>query len=342
MSVFGKSSSASNTFAPETRPGHVRVGTLTVLDGNLHDAVELCLGAVRSRRGMRVATANLDFVARARRDPQLRRDLETSNLVVADGAPVAWLARMAGGTEVRRAAGVDLILSLCGRATDVGGLRLALYGSSKPIAAAAADRLDTLYPGVTVATVLCPPFRSLTPDEEVADALELGGARPDVVLVALGCPRQERFIAEHHQYAPHAVWIGVGGSFDFLSGTRVRAPKMFRTAGAEWLVRLAQEPRRLWRRYLVDDLPVLLMMCLVALRERARSPVSSDGAATPVLGPSPEIAGAEFESTLGCSSQAEQPGHLPPLNETSTSRGHRRQRPGDPLKQDQHKRRIRE
>jgi N-acetylglucosaminyldiphosphoundecaprenol N-acetyl-beta-D-mannosaminyltransferase len=257
--------------APTPRPAHVPVGPLSVFNGDLAMTVDLCRDAIRAGRGLRVATANLDFVARARRDAVLRADLDRSSIVVADGAPVAWLARLSGGRNVRRVAGVDLVGALCEAGGE--GLRVAIYGSDDLTTAAASARLERDYPGAEVVVRVCPPFRQQTRAEVDADLARLADARPQVVFVALGCPRQERFIAAHFHAIPGAVWVGVGGTFDFYAGRRKRAPKLLQAAGAEWVTRLIQEPRRLWRRYLVDDLPHVVRLAPSAIRRRHRTRV---------------------------------------------------------------------
>ena len=278
------------------REGHVVVGPLSVLDGTLADAAALCVAAIAARTGARVATANLDFVARARRDRVLRADLATSHLVVADGAPVAWLARLAGGNRTRRATGVDLIAAICRRASVEAPLRAVLYGSAPDVAEAAAARIAAANPGVTIAAVICPPFAPLTAGQSREYADRVSAASPGLVLVALGCPRQERFIAEHYAEAPQAVWIGVGGSFDFYAGKRRRAPAFVGASGAEWLVRLAQEPRRLWRRYLLRDLPTLLVVAPgVFFRRMRRSPAAQGGGEMAAAATGPGRPGAEDE-----------------------------------------------
>ncbi|MCA9832080.1 MAG: WecB/TagA/CpsF family glycosyltransferase [Dehalococcoidia bacterium] len=252
----------------QPRAAHVPVGPLTVFNGDLDAAADLCIAAVRARRGLRVATANMDFVARARRDEILRLDLERSSLVVADGAPVAWLARLAGGRQTRRVTGVDLVAAICRRASEASPVRVAFYGGAPAIAAQAAIELERRYPGVRVVTQISPPYRAMGRAEVDADVAALALASPDLVLIALGCPKQERFIAEHFGALPGATWIGVGGTFDFYAGRRRRAPKILQNVGAEWLTRLVQEPRRLWRRYLKDDLPSLLRVAPAVLRNR--------------------------------------------------------------------------
>lgn len=272
MALLRKRSSTSATSGgwQETtppRPGHVQVGPVAVFDGTLDEAAALCVEAMRAGSGARIATANLDFLAQARRNPALRSDLSRSSLVTADGAPVAWLARLAGARRARRVTGVDLVEQICRHAAP-GGLRVAFYGSTPAVTAAAAAALEARHPGVHVVCRVSPPFRPLTADELRAGLDELGRARPDLVLVALGCPRQEAFIRDFYRVAPSACWIGVGGTFDFFAGHRRRAPALMGSIGAEWLVRLAQEPRRLWRRYLLHDAPALAVASAWCLRRR--------------------------------------------------------------------------
>jgi N-acetylglucosaminyldiphosphoundecaprenol N-acetyl-beta-D-mannosaminyltransferase len=248
---------------------HVDVGPLAVMDGNLSDAVTFCTGAIASGRGAKVATANLDFVALARKDEVLRRHLAESTLVVADGAPVAWLGRLSGGRRVARAPGVDLVEGICAAAGD-RPIRLAIYGSTEDTCTRAVNYLTARHPGVSIDCIVCPPFREQSPEEREADLALLVGARPDLVLIALGCPKQERFIAAHYDRIPGAVWIGVGGTLDFFAGQRKRAPRWAQRAGCEWLVRLLQEPGRLWRRYLVRDLPALIPVSAQCIASRFR------------------------------------------------------------------------
>jgi N-acetylglucosaminyldiphosphoundecaprenol N-acetyl-beta-D-mannosaminyltransferase len=234
---------------------HVTIGAIPIFDGGLDDAVALCLARVRAGLTTRVATANLDFFYVSRRDAQLRSDLQSAHLVVADGMPVTWLAKLAGAVRTRRVAGVDFVMELCKIGGQAGGLRLAMYGSTEAIAHAAAAHIERMCPGVTITAVICPPFRKLDSAETAVVVSHLQKSDPEVVLVALGCPRQERFAAELAELVPGKTWLGVGGTFDFFAGRRTRAPRAAQRAGLEWLFRLAQEPRRLAGRYLLRDAP---------------------------------------------------------------------------------------
>jgi N-acetylglucosaminyldiphosphoundecaprenol N-acetyl-beta-D-mannosaminyltransferase len=248
---------------------HVPVGPIAVFDGGPEHVRAICMESIRAAHGLRVATANLDFLALAQRHAPLRADLEASHLVVADGAPVVWLGRLGGARRMRRVAGVDLVEALLqdGAAHRV---RVALYGSSDETSREAAKQIEQRYPGIDVVCRMCPPFRALSAEERQAERAILREASPELVLVALGCPRQERLIAEYFEAAPQAVWIGIGGTLDFFAGQRRRAPGMVQGAGLEWLVRLGQEPGRLWRRYLLRDLPTLISLLPDSLVNRRK------------------------------------------------------------------------
>ena len=229
-----------------------------MFDGSAADAIEACT-ALRESGGGRIATANLDFLALARRNPVLRGDLQDSDLVIADGMPVVWLSKLAGARSIERLAGVDLVASLFSAARPAP-LRIAIYGSTADICERAVTGLMELGSGAEVVHIANPPFRPLTNAETEAEQLAVAASSADVVLVALGCPAQERLIAEWQEFLPSALWIGIGGTLDFYAGLRKRAPRRIQRAGLEWLVRMAQEPRRLGRRYLLRDIPALMLI----------------------------------------------------------------------------------
>lgn len=239
-------------------PARVYVGPVPIADASRDEAVSEIVRQYRAGLGSRVATANTDFVALARRDAQLADDLEACSIVVADGAPVAWLARAAGARRVERLTGVDLAPLLIEALQADGPVRVAIYGSTPDIANRAAVALAATAPAASIAPIVCPPFRPLDPGEVELDVAAIAAANPHIVLVALGCPRQERFIAEYSSAAPQAIWAGIGGSLDFYAGQRRRAPGWMQRAGLEWSARLAQEPGRLWQRYFLRDLPTLI------------------------------------------------------------------------------------
>lgn len=256
-----------------SRPATALVSTITIDGTRLHagtkrEALGWCLQLLHSGRGGRVATANLDFFAIARRDDRLRSDLAASSLVVIDGAPIAWCARLAGARFAERYAGVDLVRDLVESASQAHPVRLAILGSTSEIAMPAVKRLLALSKHVELVFLEHPPFRPLTSEEVERTQHALANSRANVMLVALGCPKQERLIAEWSTIVPGVLWIGIGGTLDFYAGRRRRAPLWAQRTGLEWVFRLVQDPRRLAGRYLVRDLPVLgaILSSVIAAR----------------------------------------------------------------------------
>jgi len=197
-----------------------------------------------------VATVNADFVVKALDDPELRLLLQEADMATADGMPLVWGARLLGAPLEGRVTGADLVPALAARAADKG-YSIYFLGAAPGIAAQAAEILQAEHPGLAVAGVYSPPPSSvLEMDPAIVDTIR--AARPDVLLVAFGNPKQEKWIG---MYAPRLrvpVCIGVGGTLDLIAGKTRRAPEWMQKAGLEWVYRLLQEPRRLWKRYVVD------------------------------------------------------------------------------------------
>jgi N-acetylglucosaminyldiphosphoundecaprenol N-acetyl-beta-D-mannosaminyltransferase len=197
-----------------------------------------------------VATVNADFVVNALRDPELRRILQEADLATADGAPLVWSARALGVPLAGRVAGADLVPALAERAAE-HGYSIYLLGGQADVATRAAEALQRRYPGLKIAGAVSPPKCSiLEMDSALLDAVQR--ARPDILLVAFGNPKQEKWISMHKHILAVPVCIGVGGTLDIISGTLRRAPLWMQQVGLEWLFRLLQEPRRLWKRYAHD------------------------------------------------------------------------------------------
>lgn len=203
----------------------------------------------RERRSHQVVTVNVDFLVNALTDPGVRRVLEGADLNLADGMPVVWAARAAGMAQRERVAGSDLVPRLAAVAAE-RGWRLHLFGAGEGVATRAAELLRELHPELRIATSTAPVGEDGSVADDVVDRIADGA--PDVLCVALGNPKQEHFIAAHRRRLGVPVSIGVGGSLDMLVGDRRRAPEWARRVGLEWVVRAAQEPGRLGRRYAGD------------------------------------------------------------------------------------------
>ena len=207
--------------------------------------------AIKARRLFQVSTVNLDFLVRAQRDAEVHQIFQRTDLNLADGAPVVWLGKLLGARMSGRVAGADLVPALLARSAHIGASDF-LLGGEGGVAAAAAARLAERHPGLVVAGTYEPPRTSLE-DMDHADLLaRIAEARPDVLLVAFGHPKQERWIDFNRGRLQVSVAIGVGCVLDLIAGKSRRAPRWMQVAGLEWAYRLAQEPRRLMGRYLVD------------------------------------------------------------------------------------------
>lgn len=178
-----------------------------------------------------------------------------------DGAPVAWLISKQSGCAQQRINGPDLMWNYLADGVELGG-PVFLYGATEETLRTLRTRLADAFPNLTIAGTYSPPFRLLTTaeDDVVVDIINSSGAT--TVWVSLGCPKQEKWMAEHRGRI-QAVMIGVGAAFDYHAGTLKRAPLWMQRNGLEWLHRLASEPRRLWRRYLVTN----TMFILLAIRQ---------------------------------------------------------------------------
>jgi N-acetylglucosaminyldiphosphoundecaprenol N-acetyl-beta-D-mannosaminyltransferase len=236
--------------------------------GGVHvDRLDLAAANVRihqfARSGQphQVVTVNLDFLSIAERNPDFRATLNAADLAVADGMPLVWLARLRGQPFPERVAGVELVTESCRVAAELGQ-GVFLLGAAPGVAQAAGHRLQTLYPNLRIAGTYSPPIGPLRrrENQRIVNMIRRSGAA--FLFVALGAPRQDVWIREHQSQLQIPVAMGVGCVLDLLAGAVSRAPLWMQRAGLEWTFRLSREPHRLWRRYLVNDVPMFArLMC---------------------------------------------------------------------------------
>ncbi len=214
-------------------------------------------------------TANVDHVVRFHRCPQVRTLYTDADLVLADGAPLVWVSRLLGVPLPERVAGSDLFPRLCQEAAKCG-LSVFFLGGDPGTAHKAADLLSKRHPRLRVAGTYCPTFGFETDSDESQRINHLiRDAAPDLLFVGLGSPKQEQWISANRHACGARLSVGVGISFSFTSGDVRRAPRWMQRIGLEWVHRLVQEPRRLGRRYLIED-AVFLMLVLRQLFKRNR------------------------------------------------------------------------
>lgn len=214
------------------------------------DALAMIERMTASRRPHYIVTANVDFLAQARTDVELRRILLDAHLVLCDGTPVVWASRLLGNPLPERVAGSDLVPALIAIA-EQKGLRAFFLGGTPESMSRAIANVKKAHPGLDLQG-FSPPFNQLLEMDHEEIKRRITEARPDLLFVSFGCPKQEKWIAMHYQSLGVPVAIGVGGTIDFLAGQLKRAPVWMQRTGTEWMFRLLQEPRRLFRRYARD------------------------------------------------------------------------------------------
>jgi N-acetylglucosaminyldiphosphoundecaprenol N-acetyl-beta-D-mannosaminyltransferase len=234
----------------------IKLGGLTIDAVTEAEAIAHVLGELRAGRGGRLGTLNTDIFRAATRHPEMNRLITGSSLLVADGMPVVWAAKLQGTPLPERVTGASLVMSLSGAAAQEGRSVYLLGGGPPGVPEQARDALCSRNPTLVVAGVDAPP-QGFDCSEAGVDAVcdRVLSAAPDIVYVGLGFPKQERLIARLAPLAPSSWFLGCGAAISFAAGAASRAPRWMQQVGMEWFYRLAREPRRLARRYLIDDLP---------------------------------------------------------------------------------------
>lgn len=230
--------------------------------------IEHILNELDASHGGWVVTPNLDIVRRYNLEPEFRELIKPVTLTVADGMPLIWASKVQGTPLPERVAGSNLTATLpAGAATR--GHSIFLLGGDEGTAEKAATILKERHPDLKVAGTYCPPF-GFEKDQSQIDIITqmLTDTKPDIIFVALGCPKQERIIEMFRHHLPNAWWLGIGISFSFICGDVKRAPKWMQKCGLEWVHRLCQEPGRLAKRYLLHDIPFAFRLLFNALRQR--------------------------------------------------------------------------
>lgn len=211
------------------------------------DAARRVVGWAREGRSSYVCVASVHMVMEAFDSSKFRRIVNGAALVTPDGRPLVWALQGMGARGASQVRGTDLTTSVVERAAREG-VPIGLYGGTPELLDSFVRVLEERYPGVQVACRIAPPFRPLTPEEDEAVTQEIVASGARVLFVGIGCPKQERWMAEHRGRLP-AVMLGVGAAFDFHTGRVRQAPRWMQVTGLEWCFRLMMDPRRLWKRY---------------------------------------------------------------------------------------------
>ena len=235
---------------------------------NMAQALETIDAWIQKREQQYVCVTGVHGIMESQRDATLKQIHNQAGLVTPDGMPLVWLNRLNGCSWVERVYGPDLMLAICQQSL-VKGYRHYFYGGGKGVADRLVARLTERFPGLQIAGNWSPPFRPLTPDEDDDLTQSINSTAPDIVWIGLSTPKQEYWMYEHLGRVRAPVMIGVGAAFDFHAGVKKQAPRWMQRSGLEWSFRLVTEPRRLWRRYLINNSLFLWMILLEALNKKS-------------------------------------------------------------------------
>jgi N-acetylglucosaminyldiphosphoundecaprenol N-acetyl-beta-D-mannosaminyltransferase len=214
---------------------------------------EVLQHALHGRVTRQVVTVNAQFYVLAQKSRRFRECLREASYICADGMPIVWACNTVGEGNVPRVAGVDLMEQLCQQGA-AEGLRIFLLGGRPEAATATAAVLSNRYPGLQIAGVNCPLFGFERRAHSLQQVLDhIASAKPHVLFVGLGAPKQEFLIRDHIRALNVPLAVGIGGSFEIVSGVLNRAPMWMQSSGLEWAFRFFQEPGRLWKRYLIGN-----------------------------------------------------------------------------------------
>jgi N-acetylglucosaminyldiphosphoundecaprenol N-acetyl-beta-D-mannosaminyltransferase len=213
-----------------------------------HDATTLIFGWAARGESRTVCLANVHMVMEAYDDVAYQAVVNGADLVAPDGMPLVWVLRQMGHDLKDRVYGPTLTLRVL-EAAAMQEVPVGFYGASSDVLAVLIGKIRQRFPGLEIAYSCSPPFRDLTQNEDEAVVRDINASGARILLVGLGCPKQERWMHQHKGRV-QAVMLGVGAAFDFHAGAIPQAPSWMQDRGLEWLFRFCMEPRRLWRRYL--------------------------------------------------------------------------------------------
>lgn len=226
---------------------------------DLDDVVGIITDWICKKERNYVCVTGVHGVMESQYDKNIKLIHNSAGLVTPDGMPLVWLSRLRGLRNVRRVYGPDLMLAVCKSSLDKG-FRHFFYGATDNALKMLVSNLEREFPGISIAGSYAPPFRPLTEKEDQEVISVINKARPDIVWIGLSTPKQERWMARHLSSLDASVLIGAGAAFDFHTGLKKQAPCWMQKIGLEWFFRLLSEPKRLWRRYLVNNTLFILLI----------------------------------------------------------------------------------
>jgi N-acetylglucosaminyldiphosphoundecaprenol N-acetyl-beta-D-mannosaminyltransferase len=207
----------------------------------------------KSNRSRHIACVNVNCVVESHLNCEVKELFNKADISGADSMPFVYWIRLFTGQECDRLYAPDIILHL-GKLADQRGYRLYLYGGAEGVAEEMKQFLENMFPDINIVGTYSPPFRELSPEEDEEVCEKINQSKPDFVIVGLGSPKQDKWIQDHITKIPGTIMIASGATFDFFSNRITQAPRWIQRSGFEWVFRLAQDPKRLWKRYTVYNI----------------------------------------------------------------------------------------
>ena len=248
--------------AEKVKQNRSRVVSLFTNVVNHESAIQKIADLVNVGGGSYVCFATVHMVMEAFDNAEYGAKVNAANIVLPDGMPLVWMQKLQGLRNATRVRGNDLMRMLCEYA-EANNLSVGFYGGKHEIIDRIKERALKEFPDLKIVYAVSPPFRDLTEQENAQITAEINRAEPDILFVGLGCPKQENWMWAHRKKVK-SVMLGVGAAFDFYAGNVKEAPEWMGNLGLEWLFRFKQEPRRLWRRYLILN-PRFVLLALMQL-----------------------------------------------------------------------------
>lgn len=227
----------------------VRVVSLTPNVVSHDAAIAEIVSLARQKRGAYVCFSTVHMVMESYDNPEFGAKVNGADYIVTDGMPLVWMQKFQGAKDASRVRANDLMISLCEYAAK-NDITVGFYGGKQEVIDGIKERANRELPDLKIVYAFSPPFRPLSDAEDAEIVAEINRANPDILFMGLGCPKQENWMSAHKDKLS-TVMLGVGASFDFYAGNVKESPEWMGKLGLEWLYRLTQEPKRLWRRYLI-------------------------------------------------------------------------------------------
>ena len=258
-----------NTTIPGTKfklMRHHKLLNLDIMLGEYDEFMAEIMGLARSNGSGYVCLVNVHMFIEAQMSQPFLHVVNNATIATPDGMPIAWALKFLYGIKQPRVAGMDLLPDLLARA-EASETPVFFYGSTEKMLTATRKHLQTTYPRLQVAGTVSPPFRALTPEEDEEHVRTINNSGAKLIFVALGCPKQENWM-NRVTGRINGVLIGVGGALPVMVGEAKRAPKWMQNSGLEWVFRLLQEPKRLWKRYLSTNLSFIKMLVMEKFKKK--------------------------------------------------------------------------